>query len=368
MRTNNVTKRFTFGILFLLCSSLQAQDSIPTLDVDTTIVDTIVIRATHYKIKSIPRSASLTNPVITFNKTKPLNKPFNRFKVPSFWEHENLIGLSLSEVAFVNWNAGGDNSVSALGKVRLARNYKFRYVQWTNEMELNFGWNAQEGRKWRKTEDAIRLSSTYGYRRDTLSNWYYSVKGSFNTQFADGYKYPDRSAPISRFMAPGYLFLGAGTSYIPEGGKLNIYLSPFTHKSTFVLDRSLADKGAFGVQKATLDAEGNVVTEGENVFVELGFLISNSWETQLVKNVNMKHRISLYTDYFRVFGNVDVDWELNFNLIVNENINASINAHMIYDDDILFDEQLAQNGTVINPGRPKIQFRELLGIGIAYSF
>ncbi len=368
MRTNNVTKQTAFGILFLLCSFLKAQDSIPAVNADSTKIDTIVIRATHYKIKSIPRSANLTNPVISFNKTKPLNKPFNRFKVPSFWERENLIGLSLSEVAFVNWNAGGDNSVSALGKARIVRNYKFRYIQWMNEMELNFGWNAQEGRKWRKTDDAIRLSSTYGYRRDTLSNWYYSVKGNFNTQFADGFKYPDRTAPISRFMAPGYLFLGAGTSYISEGGNLNIYLSPLTHKSTYVLDQTLADKGAFGVGKATLDEDGNVVTEGENVFVELGFLLSNSWETSLGKNVSMNHKISLYTDYLRVFGNVDVDWELNFNLTVNEYINASIEAHMLYDDDIKFDEVVAADGTVIKPGRTRIQFRQVLGIGIAYSF
>ena len=34
-----------------------------------------------------------------------------------------------------------------------------------------------------KTDDQIRLSSTFGYRRDTISNWYYSVKANFNTQF-----------------------------------------------------------------------------------------------------------------------------------------------------------------------------------------
>jgi hypothetical protein len=228
MRTNNVTKKITFGILFLLCSLAKAQDSIPARERDSTRVDTIVIRATHYKIKSIPRSANLTNPVISFSKTKPLNKPYNRFKVPSFWERENLIGLSLSEVAFVNWNAGGDNSVSALGKVRIARNYKFRYVQWANEMELNFGWNAQEGRKWRKTEDAIRLSSTYGYRRDTLSNWYYSVKGNFNSQFAEGYKYPDRSAPISRFMALA-TFFSAQEPLIFRQEANSIYTCPHLH-------------------------------------------------------------------------------------------------------------------------------------------
>ena len=263
MDNNNLVKGFAIGLAFLFCNLLNAQDSIPTTtNADSTVVDTIVIRVVQNKIKNIPRGVNLTNPVISFKSTKPLLKPFKRFRIPSFWNNENTLGLSLSEVAFVNWNAGGDNSISALGKMRFARNYKFRYVQWNNDLELKFGWNAQEGRKWRKTDDAIRLSSTFGLRRDTISNWYYSAKLNFNTQFADGFKYPNRTTPISRFMSPGYLFLGAGTSYITEEGKFNLYISPLTHKSTYVLDQILANKGAFGVKKALLDADGNVLTEG----------------------------------------------------------------------------------------------------------
>jgi len=369
MPYNNLRRCFLTSLAFVFSHFLFAQDTIPaTTNSDSTIIDTIVIRAIQDKIKIIPRGVNLYNPVISFKNTKPLLKPFKRFRVPSFWDNENELGFSLSEVAFVNWNAGGDNSISALGRLRFARNYKFRYVQWNNDLELKFGWNAQEGRKWRKTDDAIRLSSTFGYRQDTITNWYYSAKLNFNTQFADGFKYPNRTTPISRFMSPGYLFLGAGTSYITEAGKFNLYISPLTHKSTYVIDQVLANKGSFGVKKAILDAEGNVIQEGDNVFVELGFLINNKWETAVTKNVLMNHRISLYTDYLRSFGNIDVDWELNFKFTVNEYISATIGTHIIYDDDILFDEQKADDGTVIDPGEPRIQFKQTLGIGIAYSF
>lgn len=360
---------FFLSIFSFFNHVLSAQDTIPpSTDADTTVTDTIVIRAPQTRIRNIPRGANLTNPVISFKNTKALKKPFHRFRIPSFWQKENQFGISLSEVAFVNWNAGGDNSVSALGRAKFLRNYKFRYIQWNNDLELRFGWNAQEGRKWRKTDDAIRLSSTFGYRRDTLSNWYYSVKANFNTQFADGFKYPDRSTPISRLMAPGYLFFGAGASYISEGGKFNLYISPLTQKATFVLDQELANKGAFGVEKAVLDADGNVIEEGENIFMELGFLVTNQWETNLAKNIVLNNKISFYTDYLRVFGNIDVDWELNLNLTVNEYINANIGAHLIYDDDILFDQQLDADGNVVDPGIPRIQFKQLLGIGIAYIF
>ena len=369
MPNHNLRGYILFSLAFVFCNLLVAQDTIPpAVNTDSTAIDTIVIRANQSRIKIIPRGVNLYNPVISFKNTKPLLKPFKRFRVPSFWDNKNDLELNLSEVAFVNWNAGGNNSVSAIGRVRFARNYKFRYIQWNNDLQLKFGWNAQEGRKWRKTDDAIRLSSTFGYRQDTITNWYYSAKLNFNTQFADGFKYPNRNTPISRLMSPGYVFLGAGASYITEAGKFNLYISPLTHKSTYVLDQELANKGAFGVKKAILDSDGNVIQEGENLFVEVGLLITNKWETEVAKNVLMNHRLNLYTDYLRSFGNVDVDWELNFRFTVNEYISATIGTHVIYDDDILFDEQKAEDGTVIDPGEPRIQFKQTLGIGVAYSF
>ncbi len=221
---------------------------------------------------------------------------------------------------------------------------------------MRYGLNAQEGRKLRKTDDFMRLASTFGFRKDTLSSWYYSVKLNFNTQFSNGFKYPDRTTPISRFMAPGYLFLGAGTSYIPEGKNFNLYISPFTQKATFVLDDNLSQQGAFGVD------------EGKSVFMEVGFLVTNTWEKEVFKNVSMNHRISLYSDYLRSFGNVDVDWELAFTLTVNKNVKTNIGTHLIYDDDIKFDEVIADDGTIANPGEPRIQFKQLLGVGFNYSF
>ncbi len=364
-------------IFFLFGGKGMAQDSIPPARTDSIpglqtdsipIADTLVIRAPQYPVRIIPRGVRLTIARIDFNSTKPLTEKEKRFRVPSFWDNQNELDVQLSQVGFVNWNAGGENAISAIGKLYFARNYKFRYFQWNNDLELRFGWNAQEGRQWRKTDDAIRLRSTIGYRRDTISDWYYSVQLSFNTQFADGFKYPDRSRAISRFMAPGYLFLGAGTSYIPELKKFNLYLSPLTFKGTFVLDQDLADRGSFGVKAATRDATGAILEPGENLFAELGFLLTHKWQFEITKNVELDHNISLYADYLRSFGNIDVDWILKWNFKVNEYISASLLTHLIYDDDIKFDREVADDGTVINEGAPRTQFRQQLGIGINYKF
>lgn len=361
--------------LFLLIAFWSyGQDSIPTpvvpdsTVVDSIVVDTIVIRRTLDKINAPRKNVNLQIPTITFNKTKPLQKGFKRFRVPSFWEKENSFGLNISEVAFVNWNAGGDNAVSGLGFLKLARKYKFSSFQWDNNIELRYGLNAQEGRKLRKTEDVIRFSSNLGYRRDTISNWFYSVQLNFNTQFSNGYKYPDRDAPISRFMSPGYLLVGAGTSFVTKNQEFNLYLSPLTQKSTFVLDQRLANNGAFGVKKAVLDADGNVLTPGENHMMEIGMLITNNLNYTIAENITLLSRLNLYSDYLNDFGNVDVDWEINLNMRVNKYITTSLGTQMIYDDDILFDVVESDTGIILDPGVPKIQFKQVLGLGILYNF
>lgn len=367
MRINTI-KLAVFCTLFFVAFQSKAQDSIPTnQEIDSIKIDTIVIRTFQDRIKNIPRGAQLTNPYVSFKKTKALKTKFNRFNIPSFWVIENKIGFNLSEVAFVNWNAGGNNSISGLAHSKFVRNYKFRYIQWNNDLEMRYGLNAQDGRELRKTEDVIRFSSTFGYRKDTITNWYYSVKTNFNTQFANGYKYPNTDTPISRFMAPGYLFVGAGASYIPDAKNFNLYISPVTQKATFVMDKDLANKGAFGVRKAVLDADGNIIKEGNTTYVELGFLISNTWEKEIMKNVKLNHRISLYSDYLHSFGNIDIDWELNFKLVVNKYLNATIGTQVIYDDDILFDEEKDANGLVIKNGIPKIQFKQILGVGVSFD-
>lgn len=369
-----------FSLLLILSLQItKGQDTIPRpvqtdsslvapVVLDTAVVDTIVIRREQRRVKQAVEGVTMLNPTISFKKTETLDHNLNSFRVPTFWQQVNLVGLNFSQAAFVNWNAGGNNSISALANARFERNYKFRYFQWENILETRYGINLQEGQKIRKTDDAIRMSSTVGYRRDTISNWYYSVRANFNTQFTDGFKYPDRETPISRVMSPGYFFLGAGTSYISEDRKLNVYISPVTQKATFVLDQDLADRGAFGVEKAVLDAEGNIVERGKNVFLEFGFLVTNDWETQLMENVGIKHRLNVYTDYLRSFGNIDVDWELNINLKVNKYIVTNLGTHIIYDDDILFDRVTNDAGFVISEGRPKLQFKQLLGVGVAYNF
>ncbi len=111
-----------------------------------------------------------------------------------------------------------------------------------------------------------------------------------------------------------------------------------------------------------------LVKKGEKNLLNSGYLVTNTWEKEIAKNIIMDHRLSLFTDYIRRFGNIDIDWELNFTFKVNNLFEANLGTHIIYDDDIRFDQVISDTGNVIDPGVPKIQFRQVLAIGLAYNF
>lgn len=283
----------------------------------------------------------------------------------SYWKNSNIVGFDLSEIAFMNWSAGGNSSISGLLKGNFVRKYETENAKWLNELILRYGVNKQDGVEVRKTDDVFQLNSTFGYRKDTISNWYSSAKFNFNTQFTNGYAYPNTDDAISKPFAPAYLFLGIGTEYINRKEKISVYLSPFTTKSTFVLDQRLANQGAFGVDKAVYDIDGNLISKGKKHKTELGVLVSSGYKKEVIKNIVLDNRLSLYSDYINRFGNIDVDWQMQLNLTVNEYVKANIGLHMIYDDDIKSKEEI--NGEQVILG-PKLQLKQALGIGIIYNF
>jgi len=281
------------------------------------------------------------------------------------WQAKNSIGFDLSEIAFVNWSAGGVSSISGLLKGNFTRIYTRKNTKWGNELIVRYGVNKQDGVELRKTDDALQFNSTFGYRKDTLSNWYHSAKFNFNTQFTNGYNYPNTEIAISKPFAPAYTFLGVGAEYANKEKKVNIYISPLTMKNTLVLDQRLANQGAFGVERAVYDINGDLIREGKKTKTELGFLVTTHFKREIFKNINFENRLNLYSDYINKFGNVDVDWQASLDLIVNQYVKANIGIHVLYDDDIKAKEEVA--GQQITVG-PKIQLKQMIGVGLVYNF
>ena len=366
-------------ILLLLIGSTVFALEFPSVKIDTTKTDTTkvtitkvsTIKVSTVKMDSIQINiASVDSTKIDKTKNDSLSSNPGMMvsqEIIILWSRKNAVGVNFNEVAFVNWNAGGNNSISALFFGSFERNFQKKLLSWKTNASLRYGLNAQEGRELRKTEDQIVFNSTFGYRQNLTSNFRYSAKFNFNTQFASGYRYPDTKKPISSFMAPGYVFLGIGSEYTAPNEDLIIYLSPVTQKSTFVLNQTLANEGMFGVTPAVRSELGNIIKEGEKVRTEFGILFTSSFKKEIFPNVNLENQLSLYTDYLNKFGNVDVDWQLNLNLVVNDFIKANIGSHLRYDDDVKVKEDANSDGKIEIRG-PKVQFKQMLGVGVVYEF
>ena len=106
---------------------------------------------------------------------------------------------------------------------------------------------------------------------------------------------------------------------------------------------------------------------------ETGAFIKTKIKVKLMENVNLDSKLDLFTNYKHNPQNIDVNWELTIAMKVNKYIAATINAHLVYDDDI----SIPIERTRINAageletymGTTKtIQFKELLSIGLTYKF
>jgi hypothetical protein len=105
-----------------------------------------------------------------------------------------------------NWSAGGTSSISGLFKGKFHRVYTRSNYNWSNELIVKYGLNKQDGiaiRKQKMPFNSIRLWIS----KDTISTWYHSAKLSFNTQFTNGFTYPNTEKAISKPLSSLYFFM-----------------------------------------------------------------------------------------------------------------------------------------------------------------
>jgi hypothetical protein len=267
----------------------------------------------------------------------------------SSWKLTSLYSLSGTQSSFVNWNSGGRNNISLIGSISASAIYNKDQWNWSSDLSLSFGgikyFDDANGINLQKTDDKIDLSSIVGMR--ITKKFLISINGGFKTQFADGFTYPNDSIAVSKFMAPGYFSLALGMDYIRDK-HFSVFGSPFSAKTTFVFDDSLSQLGAFGVEK------------GQNIRHEFGPFIKIKWDTPIMKNIEMKSKLELFSNYLNKPQNIDVNAELIFVFRVNSLFSATAQWNLIYDDDIKIRDK---NGNV----GPRTQFKSVLGIGISYK-
>ncbi len=268
-----------------------------------------------------------------------------------YWKYNGQISLSFSQVSLTNWAAGGDNSITANGLVRLESVYTKDKSSWDSYILAGYGLTKLGDGSVMKNDDKLELLSKYGYKAS--KRWDYSAVINGRTQFAPGYKNMlERTDKISDFFAPAYLTVSLGMDYKPSDA-FALFLSPITTKFTFVMDDSLSMAGAYGVDP------GKKVRKEFGGFVKMIFKKDN-----IIRNVSLSSNLDLFSNYIDHPERVDVNWDMLMTLKVNKFLAVTINTQLIYDYDIKFIEMV--NNLPVK--KSKVQFKELAGLGLTANF
>lgn len=268
----------------------------------------------------------------------------------SRWKVTGVTGLTGSQTYLSNWAAGGEDNMALSTYAKVNANYVKGRIAWGSAL------NAQYGRTWTekyntKNLDNFNLSSKFGVTSMNSKKLYWTALADFKTQFDKGYTNPDDpdSLYISKFFAPAYLNLALGADWKPLSW-LSVFYSPLTGRLTFVQDDYLASQDLFGIG---VDKKFHAV---------LGMYLKTEVNANLTKILAIKSTLDLFTPYDKTFGNIVVDWDLLLSAKLTQYISVTFNFGLKYDDRIQLKDK---EGNLIGP---RVQWKEMLGIGIAYNF
>jgi len=267
------------------------------------------------------------------------------------WKVGGTPSLTFNQVSLTNWAAGGKNSIAGTFLLNMYFNYKKEKLAWDNTIDLGYGLTKQGSDNMVKTEDKLYFTSKLGYNAGEHSKWFYTGLLDFKTQMDAGYNDPpDNTLKLSEFLSPAYVNFSLGMDYKPNDN-FSLYLSPLTSKMTIVMDDSLSTAGAFGVES------------GDNLRSEYGASVKMiAKKANLIQNVDFSTRLDLFSNLGENPQNVDVDWELAFNMKVNDYLSAIASFNMIYDDDIKYINEAEETKGA------RVQFKQLFGFGVSYKF
>lgn len=248
--------------------------------------------------------------------------------------------LYFTQVMFDNWATSSNNSVSG----RVEGSFKHIYKDDKFNLVSTFNTAYQMGRigeQFRKLDDRFELNVNANYQMH--KRWYYSGNVNFKSQYLPGYKYPDDSTVISRFMAPANLIVSLGLNYKPEKENFSLLLSPVSGKMIFVLDRVLSDEGRYGVDP------------GQRVRKEIGAYARVAWEKRIGGDA-FKYK-TIFTAFCNYKNAPVMGWENWIDICTIKIFTINFYCNIVYD-------RTAKTPRINNPW----QINESFGFGISCIF
>ena len=267
------------------------------------------------------------------------------------WNHNGLTGITFSQTSFTNWSEGGENTIADNVYLNASLNYKKDKLSWTNDLKINYGQNYTDNNGWRKNLDNIDFASKLGHQ--ITDKLYYAALLDFKSQLFYGFKYTDSDKELtSKGFTPAYLNVSVGLDYKPNDN-IAIYYSPVAGKLTMVADSAFAVRYGIDANKYVKPQLGS-------------YLKVNANYKLLEDRLTIKSVLDLFTAYDDTFGMIDVNWDMLIGYNLTKLLTLTFQSTLKYDDDIKTFETDANGNTVVHGA--KVQFKEMIGIGLSYNF
>ncbi len=336
---------FLFFLLFFIQKNF-SQEKKEVKQLDSIQVD--LTRAVDSLLSKTPNELNIIVLKDVLKKLSP--KPVK--KVKEGWNKFGKFSLFFNQSAFnFDWQGGGTSNIAGNTTLNYEFNYKRKSLTWDNRILADYGVTFLKGENFaRKTTDRIEFNTRLG-QSIGASYWNYSLFVNFRSQFAKGYRFskdPDTDETIrteeTHFFSPAFLQIGPGLLW-KKSDNLNLNIAPLTSRMIFVDDQ-------FTSGPDYVDGDYFGVDAGKSSRFEFGGSIAAYSKFTIFKNVTMEQLLSLYSNYIEDPANVDIDYTLNLNLVVNKYISGSFAFQAIYDD----------NAT------SAFQIREVIGLGLNYGF
>ena len=285
------------------------------------------------------------------------------------WKFTGMVGLNASQTALFNWAAGGDNNITGFLYANMTLSYKKNKWTWDSNLDTELGetFSSALNPQWRKANDKINFTTKGGFQMHP--KFYLTLLGSFRSQYRPGYNYLNdeegNKELISKWISPSYTDLALGIEYRPND-IFTVGVFPLAGRMTTCKEESLRPN--YGLSQRE---DGTY----KPVMLNMGLRINGGINYTLVKNLKIISTVTLFTPYTarlhdkvngQPFGNFDVDWDFAISYSFLKVLNVSLMTSLKYYDKVMIDGPAWRNYS--EGPRSRVQFKEVIGLGVGYSF
>lgn len=326
----------------------------------------LIVNATETTVGINPSTDAY--PLVIKSKSDTAKKDSTNWQ--KYWTLTGVVGLNVTQTSFTNWAAGGTNNANGVLFANLNLAYQKGNHSWEAHLQTEIGMMfSTSGRsyvddmgrdketKWRKSSDKIDFSTKYGF--EFKKTWFVTISAGFKSQYARGLDYEkfdkgelEQPVYVSNWLSPSYTDLSVGIDWKPKKF-LSMYLSPVAGRITTCTVPDQKMRNSYGID----------TTLGLAYKADLG-LTFKAQINYTYKNLNIMSNLVLFTPYTnkaQPFGNFDVDWDFAISYQFLKVLNVSLMTSLKYYDQVKITDAKGKTG-------PRVQFKEILGVGIGYSF